>query len=670
MKDYSGEAFLNKLYRDLHMSDVVMHTANSSDKPREKVSKYMKRLERIHGTNNENIKNHVRNLYHEKYIIKEENLPSGLSEEQKSKIINAQKDTLDMWLNYLTDENVRYPMWAKYWAFQGMLKIGTYDEETNTYKRRNEKTPDQFIEANPEVISKCIDLIVKQVNKKLNEINVGEEGLKKLVESGSFQKLYTVLLKEQKKLQHKRSGFDGKWIKYNCGSMEDAIKLSNSLQGYKTNWSIAGSLDEVINQVCGGNVYSGGDFYVYYTLDENNEYRIPRTAIYMDRTTKIDNIIGIVGNGNALEDGIETIVENKINTLDFLPDENKKKWLKFIDDCKRLTYLNRKTDIQENLTFEECSFINRLGKSWGYYKDPRIAKIKKNNFINDYELMMKLVIEDGKNLDCASPELRNNFEIVLAAVTQNGAALQYASEELQNNFEIVKTAVKKGWHALSYASEKLKNNIEIVKIAVMQEGEALEYASEELQNNFEIVLVAVTQNGYALQYASEELQNNYEIVLAAVKQNAYALDFASEDLEDSYEIVKVAIMQKGDAIEFASSRWRNNDALINIASKDATNYRYDIEQWIKSASEEFNRKIINFSDYINIVSSNGWALQFVPDELKDNMQLVEACVKVYGNALQYASPRLQKDPYLQKLAQESIEKMQQDQEMIVQGKAK
>ena len=24
MKDYSGEAFLNKLYRDLHMSDVVM----------------------------------------------------------------------------------------------------------------------------------------------------------------------------------------------------------------------------------------------------------------------------------------------------------------------------------------------------------------------------------------------------------------------------------------------------------------------------------------------------------------------------------------------------------------------------------------------------------------------------------------------------------------------
>ena len=40
MKDYSGEAFLNKLYKDLHMSDVVMHTANSSDNPSEKISKY------------------------------------------------------------------------------------------------------------------------------------------------------------------------------------------------------------------------------------------------------------------------------------------------------------------------------------------------------------------------------------------------------------------------------------------------------------------------------------------------------------------------------------------------------------------------------------------------------------------------------------------------------
>ena len=175
MKDYSGEAFLNKLYRDLHMSDVVMHTANPSDKPREKVSKYMKRLERIHSSNNDSIKNYVKNLYHKKYIIKEENLPSNLSEEQKRQIIDDQIETLDMWLTYLTDENANYPMWAKYWAFQGMLRIGAYDETTNTYKRRNDKTTEPFIEANPEVIARCIDLIVKQVNKPIREISVGEE---------------------------------------------------------------------------------------------------------------------------------------------------------------------------------------------------------------------------------------------------------------------------------------------------------------------------------------------------------------------------------------------------------------------------------------------------------------------------------------------------------------
>ena len=44
-----------------------------------------------------------------------------------------------MWINYLIDENAKYPMWAKYWAFRGMLKIGAYDEATDTYKKRSEK---------------------------------------------------------------------------------------------------------------------------------------------------------------------------------------------------------------------------------------------------------------------------------------------------------------------------------------------------------------------------------------------------------------------------------------------------------------------------------------------------------------------------------------------------
>ena len=46
--DYSGEAFLNKLYQNLHLSDELMYTATASDTKDEKVKKYMDRLERVH----------------------------------------------------------------------------------------------------------------------------------------------------------------------------------------------------------------------------------------------------------------------------------------------------------------------------------------------------------------------------------------------------------------------------------------------------------------------------------------------------------------------------------------------------------------------------------------------------------------------------------------------
>ena len=40
----SGEEFLNELYKDLHVSKIVMHTALKSDTPVEKISKYLTRI--------------------------------------------------------------------------------------------------------------------------------------------------------------------------------------------------------------------------------------------------------------------------------------------------------------------------------------------------------------------------------------------------------------------------------------------------------------------------------------------------------------------------------------------------------------------------------------------------------------------------------------------------
>ena len=68
-----------------------------------------------------------------------------LTEEMKREhietIIADQKSSLDSWINYLSSNDARfYPTWVKYWAFQGMLKIGGYDSKNGIYKRRDKST--------------------------------------------------------------------------------------------------------------------------------------------------------------------------------------------------------------------------------------------------------------------------------------------------------------------------------------------------------------------------------------------------------------------------------------------------------------------------------------------------------------------------------------------------
>ena len=112
----------------------------------------MDRLDKTHKkANTETRKEILLNLYYDKYLSKDEDFPPYATEDVKQDILEAQKDSLRSWIDYLTDENTRYPMWAKYWAFQGMLKIGKYDEASGTYSRRTSKTLDPFIEVNPEV---------------------------------------------------------------------------------------------------------------------------------------------------------------------------------------------------------------------------------------------------------------------------------------------------------------------------------------------------------------------------------------------------------------------------------------------------------------------------------------------------------------------------------------
>lgn len=378
--NYNGEKFLSTLYRDMHMKDSVVHSSNVSDKKLEKIRKYLDREERVHNKAVEKGKlSLLKQAYYDKYVIKEipesymefldknnfdrtgYNLSEEEKVEQKRVIIEDQKKSIDRWIDYLTSEDAKfYPWWAKYWAFQGMLKVGAYDNSNNIYGTRDNKTVVPFIELNQEALAKAIDLVMKEVSKE----EIEDENLKQLIKQGNFQKLYTLFLNDKKEVLYDEKDIDGIWKKYNQGN--NYQELHKSLQGYNTGWCTAGE------ETCRRQIRNG-DFYVYYTKDENNEYKVPRLAIRMDGKDRIGEIRGVSDNQNV-EAHLEDVLDKK---LEEFPDKDKYK--QRVNDSKMLTYIYTKHKHNKELTKEDLKFlyeVDRKIEGFGYEEDPRLEEIK------------------------------------------------------------------------------------------------------------------------------------------------------------------------------------------------------------------------------------------------------------------------------------------------------
>jgi len=405
------DKFIGKLYDILLSSDII----NYDDKPKDlkekkqRLENYLNKLDRVQrkASSKEEHLDTLKRLYYDRYVIKPENIPEGyfkslekryldeghghhnlvnpdneidreLKEQHINVIIREQQDSLDAWLNYFFSEDSDYlPMWAKVWAFQGMLGIGNLNKEKDGYGRRSNTAVNPFVSLDSEILGKCVELVKETFDNK----EVTDKEIDKLVSSGSFAKLYGKLLSNKKQL--KVTSDDGIWVKYHYETEEEAnkklqlgkepeyLKLYNSLQGYNTGWCTAGSKETAKNQICGGGSYIGGDFYVYYTKDGNNEYKVPRIAIRMNKN-QIGEIRG-VAEGQNIESNMESVLEEKLKEF---PDS--KSYQKKVNDMKLLTeiYDNYK---KRKLTKEELMFLYELnGKisGFGYQEDPRIAEIK------------------------------------------------------------------------------------------------------------------------------------------------------------------------------------------------------------------------------------------------------------------------------------------------------
>ena len=364
-----------------------MHTAEKSDSPTEKISKYLERLERAHdiAKDNPHKMEILKQFYYDKYVIKE--LPESyinlqkkiarergygdvpVTDEMKEKLLSTvqkeQEKSLDMWIDYLTSDDAMYPIWFKHYAFRGMLKLNKFDKEKGEFGRRSKTTTEPYIELNREALARVYDTLAKEIGT--NE-EISEEASKALENGESFKKLYEYYLTNTGYV-NRGNDTDGIWVKYDQGS--DYRPLWESLQGKNTGWCTAGEETAKMQ-------LSMGDFYVYYTKDKEEEYKEPRIAIRMDGKYNIGEVRG-VGEHQNLEGCMTPIAEKKLNEF---PDKDK--YLKKVNDMKLLTEIDNKVSNNIDLTKEELRFLYEVDskiEGFGFSKDPRIKEIhdKRNN---------------------------------------------------------------------------------------------------------------------------------------------------------------------------------------------------------------------------------------------------------------------------------------------------
>ena len=503
-------------------------------------------------------------------------------------------------------------MWAKVWAFQGMLKMGTYDTVNDAYSTRNSKTINPFIKANPAIIAKCIETIAKLVNKE--EITDEEEA--RLSKTRSFNKLYTFFEKRYKKdeIEHSDPN-DGIWIKYNRGKKDEAIKLSKSVQG--TNWCTA-SEEMAISQLCGPYAEAplGGDFYVYYTKDREGKYTLPRVAIRLNGHTEIGEIRGIL-DGQNLELELAETVGKKLNSMPFISRKSIKKNMEIVDILRNLSVITKKTHDGVKLTEDELITLYTKGVGFGWGQGQTVDRIiALRNVVDDYNST------NNKNVKIAIVLLRRlpekfvtDGDVMIKALDEG---FRYSSWRKKDNI------------FLKYISDKLMTDEKFLLEAAKVDPRLIKFVSEDkIELIWKNLLKLIEEYpGYVfINLPKSIILSHPELALEAVKRNSYLLKEVPQELFlKKPRIVVEALKLDGIVIrDIPKEIIEKKPSYALIAAKSAgTSIRYlDKEFLIKHPKVVFAA-----------VKKDGQALKYIPDELiKDYPELVKTAIKNDGDLI-------------------------------------
>ncbi|MBK9037948.1 MAG: hypothetical protein IPL83_02110 [Bdellovibrionales bacterium] len=395
--DLRGAAVLNKQFPKLAASQPVRAQSNMDARsgfrfdPVAQIERWMEVLVRTHLRRRDNqfVVDRLKNYYHKKYVIKASEIPDSyyafqqrlaleeghghIELDRKAKeqlarhLIRNQTDSINKWIDYFVSSDTDiYPMWIKYWAFNGMVKLGSYDSNSGKFGNRGIGQVAPFAELNREGLA----IVIDQIAKKIEPLNVRDQRLVRLFQGTNFGTLYGRAIFSLNGKVTNLTNIRGKWVLFPRNS--DAKKLAGSLYGRNTGWCTASETTAKLQ-------LEQGDFHIFMSEDENGNTNIPRIAIRM-HGSKVAEVRG-VANGQNIDPAIAAtpILHDKLNEFGEEADRYKKR----LADMKRLTnlYENR---AQRPMTMEDLRFLYQVDsqiegfghiEGFGNSEDPRISEL-------------------------------------------------------------------------------------------------------------------------------------------------------------------------------------------------------------------------------------------------------------------------------------------------------
>ena len=399
---------LHRTNPGLYTSRPVQHEAARQavplNRPDERIQAWLDHLQDVHinrGVNPE-VKNRIYEYYYETYVIKPEDIPQSywntqaqilvdegrgaelrqlgvvphtktdehgkqsidyvfpqrVAEPMVADIIERQKLSIQVWLDYLcSPESEGYPMWAKWWAFNGVVQLSAiFNDEQRRFNKRTKHTVASFIPLNAEALAHSIE----QIRAAAETVSSG----KKTPET-NFRKIYSneiaaVLI--GKPSEEVLRNTQGAWVKYESGS--DPELLASALKDRGTGWCTAevGTARDHLAR---------GDFHVYFSQDALGNNTFPRVALRMNGRS-IAELRGI-GPMQELDPYISDVVEEKLKGF---PGGDS--YLIKVRNMRRLSKIVRKKGQGEEFALDDLSFLYELDgpiEGLGTHRDERIMEM-------------------------------------------------------------------------------------------------------------------------------------------------------------------------------------------------------------------------------------------------------------------------------------------------------